>query len=61
MTSECYDVWIDTNNYMPAMDMMICEPSKGLGRSQLGTVSLNIISRNNELILHVIVIGLTVA
>ena len=27
MTSECYNVWIDTSNYMPEMDMMICEPS----------------------------------
>ena len=26
-TSECYNVWIDTSNYMPEMDMMICEPS----------------------------------
>ena len=25
-TSECYNVWIDISNYMPEMDMMICEP-----------------------------------
>ena len=23
-TSECHNVWIDTSNYMPEMDMMIC-------------------------------------
>ena len=27
MTRECYNVWIDTNNDMSEMDMMICEPS----------------------------------
>ena len=46
---------------MSEIDIMMCEPSYGLGRSKLGAVSLNIICRNNELILYVIVIGLTVA
>ena len=41
--------------------MMICEPKSGLGRSQLGAVSLNIIGRTNELVLYVIVIVVTVA
>ena len=26
-TSEFYNVWIDSSNNMPEMDMMICEPS----------------------------------
>ena len=27
MTRECYNVWIDTNNDMSEIDMMMCEPS----------------------------------
>ena len=27
MTRECYNVWIDTNNDMSKIDMMMCEPS----------------------------------
>ena len=61
ITSECYNVWIDSSNNMPEMDMMICETSQGLGRSQLGAVTRNIISRTNELVLYVIVIELTVS
>ena len=38
-------------NMMPVMDMLICEPSSGLGRSQLGAVSLNLIGRTNETVL----------
>ena len=26
-TSECHNVWIDISNYMPEMDMMMCETS----------------------------------
>ena len=55
-TCEWYYVWIDISKYMPEMDMMICEPWSGLGRSQLGAVSLNIIGRTNEHGLYVIVI-----
>ena len=38
-------------NMMPVMDMIICEPLSGLGRSQLGAVSLNLIGRTNETVL----------
>ena len=43
------------------MDMMICEPKSGLGLPSWELISLNIIGRTNELVLHVIVIVLSVA
>ena len=38
-------------NVMPLMDMIVCEPSSGFSRSQLGAVSLNLIGRTNETVL----------
>ena len=38
-------------NVMPVMDMIICEPYSGLGSSQLGAGSLNLIGHTNETVL----------
>ena len=39
MTRECYNVWIDTNNDMSEIDMMMCEPATRYVAPACGSVS----------------------